>query len=59
MKHLLFGGARLDSAIGDVGLLILRVFAGMSLALGLSLAAATMFLLVGAGRLSVDRVIKR
>lgn len=33
MKTLLFGGARLDSAVGDIGLLILRVFAGVSLAL--------------------------
>lgn len=33
MKHLLFGGARLDSAVADLGLLILRVFAGVSLAL--------------------------
>ena len=33
MKHLLFGGARLDSVTGDLGLLILRVFAGFSLAL--------------------------
>jgi putative oxidoreductase len=31
MKNLLFGGARLDSAVGDLGLLILRVFAGLSL----------------------------
>ena len=33
MKELLFGGARLDSVVGDFGLLILRVFAGVSLAL--------------------------
>lgn len=33
MKDLLFGGARLDSVVGDFGLLILRVFAGLSLAL--------------------------
>jgi putative oxidoreductase len=33
MKDLLFGGARLNSWAGDVGLLILRVFAGLSLAL--------------------------
>ena len=33
MRKLLFGGARLDSAVGDLGLLILRVFAGISLAL--------------------------
>ena len=136
MKELLFGGARLDSVVGDFGLLILRVFAGVSLALahgfnklppsaqfmsgverlgmpgeaawlsgiaevfgGLSLAAglatrpaaflivcnlsvaaflrhandpyagkelallflavAVMFLLVGAGRFSIDRVIRR
>ena len=32
MKDLLFGGARLNSLAGDVGLLILRVFAGLSLA---------------------------
>jgi putative oxidoreductase len=33
VKELLFGGARLNSIAGDVGLLILRVFAGLSLAL--------------------------
>ena len=33
MKGLLFGGVRLGSPIGDVGLLILRVFAGLSLAM--------------------------
>jgi putative oxidoreductase len=33
MKNLLFGGARLDSLVGDLGLLILRAFAGISLAL--------------------------
>jgi len=33
MKTVLFGGVRLQSAIGDLGLLILRVFAGLSLAL--------------------------
>jgi putative oxidoreductase len=32
MKELLFGGARLNSIVGDLGLLILRVFAGLSLA---------------------------
>jgi putative oxidoreductase len=32
MKKLLCGGARLDSRAGDLGLLILRVFAGLSLA---------------------------
>lgn len=33
MRNLLFGGARLNSIAGDVGLLVLRVFAGLSLAL--------------------------
>jgi putative oxidoreductase len=33
MKDLLFGGARLHSWVGDLGLLILRIFAGLSLAL--------------------------
>jgi putative oxidoreductase len=33
MKNLLFGGARLNSLVGDLGLLVLRVFAGLSLAL--------------------------
>ena len=33
MKALLFGGVRFNSALGDVGLLIFRVFAGLSLAL--------------------------
>lgn len=33
MKTVLFGGVKLNSAIGDLGLLILRVFAGLSLAL--------------------------
>jgi putative oxidoreductase len=33
MKDLLFGGARLNSRTGDLGLLILRLFAGLSLAL--------------------------
>jgi putative oxidoreductase len=33
MKVLLFGGAKLNSAVGDLGLLILRVLAGVSLAL--------------------------
>jgi putative oxidoreductase len=32
MKGLLFGGVRLNSAIGDFGLLMLRVFAGLSVA---------------------------
>jgi len=32
MKNLLFGGVRLNSAIGDFGLLALRMFAGLSLA---------------------------
>jgi putative oxidoreductase len=31
MKTLLFGGVKMNSAIGDLGLLILRVFAGLSL----------------------------
>lgn len=33
MKELLFGGARLNSLLGDLGLFILRCFAGVSLAL--------------------------
>ena len=33
MKELLFGGARFNSLSGDFGLLVLRVFAGLSLAL--------------------------
>jgi putative oxidoreductase len=33
MKDFVFGGARLDSAAGDAGLLILRVLSGLSLAL--------------------------
>lgn len=33
MKDFLFGGAKLNSAVGDFGLLLLRVFAGLSLAL--------------------------
>jgi putative oxidoreductase len=33
MKDFFFGGARLNSWLGDLGLLILRVFAGLSLAL--------------------------
>ena len=32
MKSLLFGGVKLNSAVGDLGLLILRVFTGLSLA---------------------------
>ncbi len=32
MKNLLFGGVRLNSAIGNFGLLALRLFAGLSLA---------------------------
>jgi putative oxidoreductase len=32
MKSLLFGGVKLNSAIGDLGLLVLRVFTGLSLA---------------------------
>jgi putative oxidoreductase len=34
MKELLFGGARFNSIAGDVGLLVVRVFAGLALALG-------------------------
>jgi putative oxidoreductase len=33
MKSLLFGGVKMNSAVGDLGLLILRAFAGLSLAL--------------------------
>ena len=33
MRDLLFGTARLNSTIGDLGLLVLRAFAGLSLAL--------------------------
>jgi putative oxidoreductase len=33
MKDFLFGGARLSVVSGDVGLLVLRVFAGLSVAL--------------------------
>ena len=32
MKSLLFGGVKLNSAVGDLGLLVLRVFTGLSLA---------------------------
>jgi putative oxidoreductase len=32
MKSVLFGGVRMSSALGDLGLLVLRVFAGLSLA---------------------------
>ncbi len=32
MKTLLFGGVKMTSAVGDLGLLILRVFTGLSLA---------------------------
>lgn len=32
MKSLLFGGVRMNSALGDAGLLVLRVFTGLSLA---------------------------
>jgi len=32
MKALLFGGVKMNSAVGDLGLLILRVFTGLSLA---------------------------
>ena len=31
MKDLLFGTVRLNSVVGDIGLLVLRVFAGLSL----------------------------
>jgi putative oxidoreductase len=33
MKTLLFGGAKFNSAVGDLGLLVFRVFTGLSLAL--------------------------
>lgn len=33
MRELLFGTVRLNSVVGDVGLLVLRVFAGVSLVL--------------------------
>jgi putative oxidoreductase len=33
VKDFVFGGARLNTVVGDFGLLILRVFAGVSLAL--------------------------
>lgn len=33
MKTLLFGGAKFNSVVGDLGLLVFRVFAGLSLAL--------------------------
>jgi putative oxidoreductase len=32
MNSVLFGGVRMSSALGDLGLLVLRVFAGLSLA---------------------------
>jgi putative oxidoreductase len=32
MKNFLFGGVKLNSAVGDLGLMVLRVFAGLSLA---------------------------
>src|SRR5688572_19610574 len=38
MKDLVFGGARLNSLVGDFGLLVLRVFAGLSLALAHGMA---------------------
>lgn len=38
MKNLLFGGARFNSLTGDVGLLVLRVFAGLSLSLAHGMA---------------------
>lgn len=33
MKSVFFGGVRINSVVGDLGLLVLRVFAGVSLAL--------------------------
>ena len=33
MKRFLFGGSTVNSVVGDLGLLVLRVFAGVSLAL--------------------------
>ena len=38
MRDLVFGGARLNSLVGDFGLLVLRVFAGLSLALAHGMA---------------------
>ena len=38
MKELLFGGVRFNSVVGDLGVFILRVFAGTSLALAHGLA---------------------
>jgi len=38
MKELVFGGVRFSSAAGDFGILILRLFAGLSLALAHGLA---------------------
>jgi putative oxidoreductase len=38
MKNLLFGGAKFNSVVGDVGLLVLRVFAGLSLSLAHGMA---------------------
>jgi putative oxidoreductase len=38
MKGLIFGGARLNSVAGDFGLLVLRGFAGLSLALAHGMA---------------------
>ena len=38
MKELFFGGVRFNSIVGDLGLFILRVFAGTSLALAHGLA---------------------
>jgi putative oxidoreductase len=32
MKQLLFGGAKFNSVVGDIGLLVFRAFAGLSLA---------------------------
>jgi putative oxidoreductase len=38
MKDVLFGGAKFNSITGDVGLLVLRVFAGLSLSLAHGMA---------------------
>jgi uncharacterized membrane protein YphA (DoxX/SURF4 family) len=38
MKDLVFGGARVNSLVGDFGLLVLRVFAGLSLAVAHGMA---------------------
>ena len=54
MNDLLFGGARLNSLVGDFGLLVLRAELAY-----LFLAIAFMFALVGAGRFSLDRLIEK